>query len=75
MDTQNFFHQTNKYTFNFQNFWTRSTFGRDIYNGTITKEDVEEDQSDLLFEILSFRKKVKPKNPEKKTEKEDVLKN
>ena len=58
-----------------QNFWTRITFGRDIYNGTITKEDVEEDQSDLLSEILSFRKKVKPENPEKKTEKEDVLKN
>ena len=25
-----------KYTYNFQNFGTINTFGRDIYNGTIT---------------------------------------
>ena len=75
VDTENFYYEINIYTVNFQNFWTISTFGTDMYNGTITKEDADEDQSDLSSEILSFRKKVKPKNPEKKTEKEDVLKN
>ena len=36
IDRENLYYKTNKYTFNFQNFWTISTFGRDIYNGAIT---------------------------------------
>ena len=55
-----------KYAFDFQNFQTISTFGRDIYNGKVTTEKAEEDQSDLLFGILNFKKKAKPKSPEKK---------
>ena len=65
----------NKHSNIFQNFRTISTFGRDIYNRTITIEETDEDQIDLLVEILNFRKKAKPKNPEKKQQKEDVLKN
>ena len=30
-------------------------------------EEASNDQSDLLVEILNFKKQVKPKNPEKKT--------
>ena len=47
----------------------------DINNGTITLKDSDKDQSDLLVKILNFRKEVKPKNPEKKQKKEDVLEN
>ena len=36
IDWENLYYKTNKYTFNFQNFWTISTFDRDIYNGAIT---------------------------------------
>ena len=43
--------------------------GRDIYNGTITLEGVDEDQSNLLLESLNFRKLAKPKNPDKKKQK------
>ena len=56
-------------------FHTINTFGRDIYNGTITLKEAAKDQSDLLIEILNFRKEVKLKNPEKKQQKEDVLEN
>ena len=31
-----------------------------MYNGTITKENADEDQSDLLVESSNFRKNVKP---------------
>ena len=74
VDRDHLYYKMNKYTYNFQNFWTKSTFGRDIYNGAITKREADNDQSDLLVKILSFRKQVKPKNLEKKQQKEDVLK-
>ena len=31
-----------------QNFWTASTYGKDIYSSTITLEKVDKDQSHLL---------------------------
>ena len=30
VDRDNLYYKMNKYTYNFQNFWTKSTFGRDI---------------------------------------------
>ena len=69
VDRENLYYKTNKYTYNFQNFRTISTFGRDIYNGTITTKEADNNQSDLLVEILNFRKQVKPKNTEKKQQK------
>ena len=52
-----------------------NTFGRDIYNDKITLKEADKDQSSLLVEIMNFKKKTKLKNPEKKLEKKDVLKN
>ena len=75
VDRENLYYKTNKYTFNYQNFQAINSFNRDISNGTITKKEADEDQSDLLVEILNFKKKVNPKNTEKKQQKEDVLKN
>ena len=46
-----------------------------MYNSKITTEEADEGQSDLLVEILEFKKKAKPKSPEKKQQKDDVLKN
>ena len=46
-----------------------------MYNSTITLKEVHNDQSDLLVETLNFMKQLKPKNPAKKQQKEDVLEN
>ena len=70
VDREILYYKTNKYTYNFQNIGTIRIFG-DIYNGTITTKEAD----NLLGEILNFRKQVKPKNTEKKQQKEDVLKN
>ena len=75
VDRESLYYKTNEYTYNFQNFRTINTFGRDIYNGTITLKKADKDQSDLLVEMLNFRKQAKPKHPERKKHKEDVLEN
>ena len=63
------------HTHNFKIFQTINTFGRDIYNGKITLKEGDKDQSSLLVEIMDFKKKTKPKTPEKKQQKKDVLDN
>ena len=54
VDREKLYYKTNKHTYNFQTFQTMTTFGRDIYNGTITKKEPD---------------KIKAKNSEKKTTK------
>ena len=49
----------------FKNFRTINTFGRDIYNGTITLKGADKDQSSLLIEVMNFKSKIEPQNPEK----------
>ena len=51
------------------------TFGRDIYSGEITLKEADEDQARLLPEIMNFKKKTKPQDPDKRDEKQNVLKN
>ena len=75
VDREKLYYRTNEYTYNFQNFRTMNTFGRDIFNGAITLKKGDKHQSDLLFKILNFRKQVKPLKSEKKQQKEDVLEN
>ena len=75
VDREKIYYRTIKYTFNFQNFRTISTFGRYIYKGNITTEETDEDQKDLLVENLNFKKKAKRTSPEKKQYKKGVLKN
>ena len=58
-----------------QNFRTVSTYGKDIYSGTITLEKADKDQSHLLVEILNFKKQAKPQNSEKNQQKKDIIKN
>ena len=66
VDRENLYYKTNKDTYNFKNFRTVGTFGRDIYNGTITLKQADSDQADLLVEILNFKKQAKSKHLEKK---------
>ena len=49
VDRENLYYRTNEYTYTFQNFRTISTFGRDIFNGTITLKEANNDQSNLLI--------------------------
>ena len=75
VDREKFVYRTNEYTYTFKNFLTIHTFGREIYNGKITLKQADEDQGSLLVEIISFKKKTKPQNSEKKQEKKDILNN
>ena len=75
VDREKLIYETNEYTYSFKNFQTIKTFGRDIYEGKITIKKADEYQTNLLTEILNFRKNTKPRSQEKKQEKEIVLKN
>ena len=69
VDRENLIYETNDDTYIFKNFQTIKTFGRDIYEGKITIEEANEYQTDLLAEIMNFRKNTKPRSQEKKTRK------
>ena len=75
VDREKLIYETNEYTYSFKNFQTIKTFGRDIYEGKITLEKANEYQTDLLAEIIDFKKNTKARSQEKKREKEIVLQN
>ena len=41
VDREKLIYETNEYTYNFKNFQTIKTFGRDIYEGKITIKEAE----------------------------------
>ena len=51
------------------------TFGRDIYEGKITLEEADKEQSDLAIEIDHFIKDTITKNAIKKQQRKIVMKN
>ena len=65
VDREKLVYETNEYTYSFENFQTIKTFGEDIYDGTITLKEANDYQTDLLIEIMNFKKKTKPKSPGK----------
>ena len=67
VDRQKLIYETNEYTYSFKIFETIKTFGLDIYESKITIEEANEHQTDLLAEIMNFRKNAKPKRQEKNT--------
>ena len=75
VDREKLIYETDEYTYSFKNFQTIKTFGRDIYEGKIVIEEANQYQTNLLAEIMNFRKNTKPKSQEKKQEKEIVLEN
>ena len=70
VDREKLIYETKEYTYSFKNFQTKKTFGRDINEGKITIEEANEYQTDLLAEIMNFKKiqsqRVKKKNKKKK---------
>ena len=60
-------YRTNEYTYSFKNFRTISTIVGEIYNGKITLKEADEDQSNLLVEIMHFKKKSKTAKSREKT--------
>ena len=69
VDIQNLINETNDSTYSFKNFQTIKIFGRDIYEGKITLEKANKYQTNLLAEIINFKKNTKPRSLEKKQEK------
>ena len=65
---QKLFYKSNKSKYNFINFQTIRTFGEDIYNGGITLEEADKDQSNLVEKINDFIKKTRPKGDKKRQE-------
>ena len=45
------------------------SFGRDIYEGKITIKEADDYQTDLVVQIMNFKKNTKPRSREKKQEK------
>ena len=74
IDREKLIYETNEYTYSFINFQTIKTFGRDIYEGKITIKEADEYQTDLLLEILNFKKNTKPRSQEKTARKKNKKK-
>ena len=75
IDREKWVYEATEYTYDFRNFKTIRTFGRDIYDGKIALEEADEDQSNLIDEIENFNKKTRPQKDEEKQEEKNVLKN
>ena len=69
LDREKLIYEAGKYIFDFRKFNTIRTFGEDIYDGKITLEEADKDQSDLVDNINIFIEKTKPKIDKKKQEK------
>ena len=67
-------YEADKYIFDFRKFNTIRTFGEDIYDGKVTLEEADEDQSDLADNINNFIEKTKPKSDKKEQEKKLLIK-
>ena len=69
VDRKKLVYETNEYTYSFKKFQTIKTFGRDIYEAKITLEEADKYQTDLLAEIMNFKKNAKRRSQEKNTQK------
>ena len=66
VDREKLVYEANQYTYSFKNFQTTKTFGRDIYEGKIMIKEAYEYQTNLLVEIMNFRKNQGVKKKHKK---------
>ena len=74
VDREKLVYDSGKYTYDFRMFNTIRTFGEDLYEGKITLEEADEDQSDLTDMINEFTKETRPRNSGKKQEKNPLQK-
>ena len=70
VDREKLVYDAGKYRYYFRKFNTIRTFDEDIYDGKTTLEEADEDQSDLADEINKFIRETRPKNYDKKQEKQ-----
>ena len=75
VDREKMVFDADKYRYDFRTFKTIRTFGKDIYEGKITLEEADKEQSYLADEIDKFIKETRPKNVDKKRERKIVMKN
>ena len=57
---------SSKEAFDFRMFKTIRSFGDDIYSGKITKNQADQEQSDLVEYVLNLDQKARPKNKDDK---------
>ena len=62
IDREKLVYKASGNTYDFRKFRTIRNFGKDIYEGEITLEEADKDQSNLLNEIKNFNDKTRPKN-------------
>ena len=58
VDREKLIYRASEYTYDFRNFKTIRTFGRNIYEGKISLEKADEDQLNLMNEIRIFNAKT-----------------
>ena len=75
VDREKLIYRASEYTYDFRNFQTIKTFGRDIYEGNITLDEANIEQDNLLRDIRNFNSRTRPQNNMKIQEKNIVLKN
>ena len=66
MNRKDITYETFGYINNFQQFETIRSFAKNIFNHIITLKGADENQSNLLDDIVEFKKNTKPKDFEKK---------
>ena len=69
VNRENLIYRASEYIYSFKNFKTIKTFGRDIYNDEITLKEADNDQTNLLVEIMAFKKNTKPQSQKNKQKK------
>ena len=62
IDREKLVYRASKYTYNFRNFQTVRTLGRDIYEGKITLEEANIEQNNLQRDIKNFNSRTRPQN-------------
>ena len=75
VDREKLIYEAGEYIYDFRKFNTIRTFGEDIYNGKITLEEADEDQSDLADELIILLRKQGQKMMRKNKKKKIVRKN
>ena len=59
--------------YDFRGFKTIRTYGNDIRNNVISLKATSLEQTNLMAHLYDFTKNTKPRNPEQKKMKSDVL--
>ena len=62
IDREKLVYRASEYTYNFRNFQTVRTLGRDVYEGKITLEEANIEQNNLQRDIKNFNSRTRPQN-------------